>query len=149
MILDVGCGTKPRGDVNVDVFLGKKYYRGKIVPKKIPNFVLADACHLPFKDGAFEKVVSYSVIEHVPNLKLFIKEMVRVTNGEIYIETPHRFANVFPQITPEHCWFFTREFFQKTLKGSKVELRLNFPKHKRFKFPYPQISIKVSWRKSN
>jgi len=49
-MLDVGCGTKPRGDVNVDFFGGGINFqvgdqvKGDRMPReKIKNFVVADA----------------------------------------------------------------------------------------------------------
>lgn len=71
MRLDVGCGNRPTGDVNVDLYPEKNPYRKteNIQPitetKKIPNFIRSDAFHLPFKDGCFGEVVSNSVLEHV------------------------------------------------------------------------------------
>jgi hypothetical protein len=49
-MLDVGCGTKPKGDVNVDFFSGGfnpqtgDQIKGEFMsPQEIPNFVRADA----------------------------------------------------------------------------------------------------------
>jgi ubiquinone/menaquinone biosynthesis C-methylase UbiE len=79
--LDVGCGHVPRGDVNVDLFVEATGHRvDKTRPldiRNIPNFVKADACHLPFRDNVFDEVISYHTIEHVLNPVLMIKEMIR------------------------------------------------------------------------
>ena len=70
MILDVGCGPKPRGDVNVDCFkrgfnpqTGNQRQGDYINPEKIRNFVVADAQHLPFMDDCFNVVFSSHTIE--------------------------------------------------------------------------------------
>lgn len=42
------------------------------------DFVLADAQHLPFRDGAFDKVICTEVLEHIPDDKLGIRELYRV-----------------------------------------------------------------------
>jgi SAM-dependent methyltransferase len=45
------------------------------------DFVLADAEHLPFKDGAFDKVMCTEVLEHIPNDKAGISEIYRVAKA--------------------------------------------------------------------
>lgn len=59
MILDVGCGCNPRGDVNINI--------DRSVPKQklMPNFILADAQYLPLRDKCFSLVYASHVIEHV------------------------------------------------------------------------------------
>ncbi len=101
--LDVGCGASPKGDVNVDLYVGYTPHTGdqvnsetfqKIEPKKINNFVRADGCHLPFRDCSFNEVFSSHLIEHVVNPFVLVKEMVRVVKYEkvIVIRCPHKFA---------------------------------------------------------
>lgn len=68
VILDVGCGDVPTGDVNLDLFY---YGKGQ-------NFVLGEAHHLPFKDHTFTKVYSKHNLEHLENPFLFFVEAKRV-----------------------------------------------------------------------
>ena len=94
MKLDVGCGAYPRGDVNVDLFVGATPHSEAgwvIMPKKIPNFVRCDANELPFKDKVFSESFCSHLIEHkgVKPIRL-IKEMLRVTNGNVELRIPHR-----------------------------------------------------------
>jgi ubiquinone/menaquinone biosynthesis C-methylase UbiE len=42
------------------------------------DFIVADAQHLPFKDGTFDKVLCTEVLEHIPDDKLGIRELYRV-----------------------------------------------------------------------
>lgn len=51
MILAVGCGANPQGDVNIDAFIKDKK---RCNPKQITNFVLADVQHLRAR---FEEVM--------------------------------------------------------------------------------------------
>ncbi|MFA5365941.1 MAG: class I SAM-dependent methyltransferase, partial [Candidatus Bathyarchaeia archaeon] len=99
MILDVGCGTAglAKGDVNVDFFregrnvqVGEQLVGEMCVPKLIKNFVVADACHLPFRDGCFSLVYSSHVIEHVVDPVLMFKEMLRVSCRKVVVRCPHR-----------------------------------------------------------
>jgi SAM-dependent methyltransferase len=94
--LDVGCGPFPRGDVNVDLFKGGWNYqsgdqvRGRYMdPSKIPNFIVADACHLPFKNGAFEMAYSSHTIEHLRDPEGFIAELCRVSRRKVVLLYPH------------------------------------------------------------
>lgn len=72
------------------------------------RLVVADALRLPFPDGFFDVAISSGVIEHIgveeardPHYRVaplanrdelrrrFIAELVRVTNGAVYIDCPH------------------------------------------------------------
>jgi ubiquinone/menaquinone biosynthesis C-methylase UbiE len=90
-ILDVGCGNRASGTVNVDLYYGETIHRRHepINMKHIPNFVLADACHLPFKDNSFWVVYSAHTIEHVQNPFLMLSELVRVSKHKIIVKCPH------------------------------------------------------------
>jgi SAM-dependent methyltransferase len=46
------------------------------------NLVQADACVLPFADGAFNTVMSVSVLEHIPGVDPFFGEAFRVLRPE-------------------------------------------------------------------
>lgn len=94
LILDIGCGSgyyqkqsKFRGQINADILKPRK---------KIPNFILCDAHHLPFKSRAFNKVFFLDVIEHVESPPKCLREIKRVTEGVIIIGTPN--ALFFPKI---------------------------------------------------
>jgi ubiquinone/menaquinone biosynthesis C-methylase UbiE len=70
MILDVGCGYHPKGDVNIDLHPEPSVHRGSMCAldvKQIPNFVKADVCHLPFRPHSFSRILMYEVLEHLPN----------------------------------------------------------------------------------
>ena len=53
------------------------------------HFALADGMALPFKDGAFDLVLSHAVIEHVPDAPLYLRECARVLarDGHVYLST--------------------------------------------------------------
>ena len=83
LVLDVGPGVAPKGDVNVD--LNKESgLRGNCA-----NFVLADATHLPFKDGCFDIVVSSDLLEHIADDESALAEMWRVGN-KLVLHTPNK-----------------------------------------------------------
>lgn len=97
MILDVGCGHRPVGDVNVDLFPHATKHRtlnnaddGPLDVTRIQNFVKADAAHLPFRDGAFTTVYSSHLIEHLADPTRMVKELLRVASYSVTIKCPHR-----------------------------------------------------------
>jgi len=94
-ILDVGCGDRPKGDVNCDLFIGDFPHLQKsriIKPKIIPNFVKCDAHHLPFKTAAFKETFSSHLIEHVNDPAKVLYEMLRVSREKVTFVLPHKFA---------------------------------------------------------
>ena len=93
LLLDVGSGSHPKGDVNVDAYINATIHRSTMLSREeMINFVLADAQHLPFKNGCFETVQSSHLIEHLIEPMIMLKEMVRVSSRFIIIRCPHRFA---------------------------------------------------------
>ena len=110
MILDVGCGNKPRGDVNID-----------FVKQTVPNFVRADALNLPFRDNVFSHACSHHVIEHVENPLKMISELKRVTSS-VEIFTPSAFDM---DLTKEHIYawneYTLRNLLLKAFQNASVE----------------------------
>ncbi len=129
MILDVGCGSKSLGDVNVDLFKNNSPHNsGRSVDLfNTKNFVIADVNHLPFKNKVFSKSVCNQVLEHKGvNPALAIAELIRVTVEEVDIAMPH-YSQVFLEkyLFPIHCHtnVLTPRFFHLLLKNypHKVE----------------------------
>lgn len=118
MMLDVGCGNSPKGDVNVDLFTEATKHRSDNSPlktKKIPNFVKAHAEFLPFKNETFEVTFSSHVIEHVDNPFSMLREMARVTvkKGLVEIKCPHRFSTRRSGASKHHKHYFNITWFMK------------------------------------
>jgi len=97
LILDVGCGTNPKGTVNVDIFrngfnkqLGDQINGELMSAGTIDNFVLAHGESLPFKDESFDLVYSSHAIEHTQKPMLMLKEMCRIAKRKIIVKCPHR-----------------------------------------------------------
>ena len=112
-MLDVGCGNGRhsaevcRWDcraVGVDVsvqelkiakyFLAHKRSRREAVGHG--DFMAADAEHLPFKDGVFDRIVCTEVLEHIPDDRAGIRELVRVLKpgGLMAVSVP----NYLPEV---------------------------------------------------
>jgi len=76
-VLDVGCGRNKHGSIGIDY------------SKESDADVIADAHFLRFRDSYFDKVVSFSVLEHSPNPLNFLREQHRIlkSNGQIEVTT--------------------------------------------------------------
>jgi ubiquinone/menaquinone biosynthesis C-methylase UbiE len=122
LILDVGCGGRPTGNVNVDLF-------PKPRAKHIENFVKADACHLPFRDKCFCKVQTFHVIEHVKEPFCFLKEIKRVCKGIIFLKCPHRMSLGAKRKNHIHsfdCGWFRKAFQALGLYCADVHIDFNY-----------------------
>ncbi|MCL6538806.1 MAG: methyltransferase domain-containing protein [Acidothermus sp.] len=87
--LDVGCGTgalssaviaasAPRGLVGVDFSEAYLAFARDHIPKAAASFVVADAHELPFRDGAFDVVVSGLCLNFLASPQRALAEFVRV-----------------------------------------------------------------------
>lgn len=95
--LDIGCGHKPQGSVNLDLHPEPTLHRsdGQIVLSDIPidlekavNFIKGDCLHLPFSNESFENLYSNQLIEHLENPQDFLAECIRVAKHTLIIACP-------------------------------------------------------------
>jgi len=106
-VLDLGCGEGYGSDalahtarlvVAADcdgaavAHARQKYTRANLA------FVVCDAQALPFRAESFETVVSFEVIEHIPNARQYLEEIKRVNAaaGISIISTPNRLLRLLP-----------------------------------------------------
>jgi SAM-dependent methyltransferase len=83
-------------------------------PNLIPNFVVAHAEFLPFKDEIFETVFSSHTIEHVKNPQKMLQELLRVTKHQVIVRCPHRKGSGAKR--PFHINYLDEEWFNTSLK---------------------------------
>ena len=98
-ILDIGCGYSANNHATTicDVQDLSNFYKNK-------NFVILKNNDLPFDDNQFDFVISSHVMEHVKDLKYFIKEIERVSKRG-YIELPTKLEdNLVFENKKEHLW---------------------------------------------
>ncbi|MDJ0270503.1 MAG: class I SAM-dependent methyltransferase [Aigarchaeota archaeon] len=110
MILDVGSGHNPRGDVNVDLYRDwTPHTFGKKVVRK--NLVQADAHMLPFRDSCFDVVLSFHLLEHLDNPIQELREFERVSRHRVIVAVPHPIHEIivrlFGKPNPKHKCFFS------------------------------------------
>ena len=83
-VLEIGSGNGRFQDVFED-------YTGIDVSEQLrrfyhkPFFVVEDGHKYPFKDETFDFIFTYAVFEHIPDINLALKEMMRVTKKGGYI----------------------------------------------------------------
>jgi SAM-dependent methyltransferase len=88
VVLDVGCGRRPYENT---CFAGASQYIGTdyLSDRSQPD-VISSALQIPFKQAAFDTVVSTEVLEHVPDPLRALCEMQRVLKpgGHLVLSTP-------------------------------------------------------------
>lgn len=77
--LEIGSGRGALQDI-VEDYTGVDY-ASTVEPYYHKKFVNDSATKLPFKDGTFDLIWSYAVLEHIPDLELALEEMLRVVCG--------------------------------------------------------------------
>ena len=113
--LDVGCGSNPSGDVNIDFFsCGWNIQEGKFMnPRLASNFVVADAAFLPFRDECFDVAFSSHAIEHVKDPFRMLSELLRVSKKEVVVRCPHRRGSGAKR--PHHVNYLDEDWFRWSL----------------------------------
>lgn len=107
---------------------GKRSY--KEIKKRIKQY---DGKKLPFKDESFDVILMFDVIEHVPNIKSFLKnEVYRVLRkkGNFIFQTPNKIINIpweiinqksFTKWKDYHCSLQTLSSLKRILEFSKFK----------------------------
>jgi 2-polyprenyl-3-methyl-5-hydroxy-6-metoxy-1,4-benzoquinol methylase len=104
-VLDVGCGdghfasvtfTEPI-DVGMDPWERDLVECATLRPDVYKDLVLASATEMPFADESFQTVVSNSVLEHIPDVEMTVREISRVLKpgGEFAMTTPSEYYPEF------------------------------------------------------
>ena len=111
LVLDIGCGDKPRGHVNLDLYTFESPHlraRGRrINPRQSQNFLTADAQHLPFRAKVFTDIYASHVLEHLPNPLQALQEWSRVAYRQIHIEIPN--LKTIRHENPTHLYTWSRD----------------------------------------
>src|SRR5438874_13623420 len=90
MVLDAGAGECPHSNL----FAHTRYVKldraiGDMTWDYSHLDVQGDVCELPFRDGAFDAVVSIQVLEHIQEPRVCVEEMARVLKpgGQLILTT--------------------------------------------------------------
>lgn len=119
-LLDVGCGYRPTGTVNVDKL--RRPYEAEGDHRQICALdVQAVGEYLPFRSGSFESVYSNSVIEHSRDPRSFVLECLRVARYGVLIRCPHYDGSAARM--KHHRHYFTEEWFKAQWPGSMIAIQ--------------------------
>lgn len=150
LTLDVGCGERWTGDVNCDFDLANRFkHRRKmqgLTSQDIPNFVVCDSQHLPFKSECFDKVISQHTIEHVPDPDLMFHELLRVSKKHVLIRCPHRLGDCF-EPHPNHIQKFAQGWFNLKAKTYRLSIDIRISRYKFLPheyFPLLQVPVEMT-----
>ncbi len=108
-ILDFGCGAKPYAP-----YFKSRRYIGVDGHAGSAADVLSGE-RIPFRDGVFDCVLSFQVLEHVPDPKTLLDECRRVLkpDGTLLISVPFVYEY---HACPTDYWRFTHEGLSKLLE---------------------------------
>jgi SAM-dependent methyltransferase len=129
-ILDIGCGAGANalelsafGDVTAsDRSLDALAF---VRSRGVERVVAAEAPRLPFRDGAFDVVTAYDVIEHVEDDHGFVRELARVLapGGSLAIHVPAwPFLWSGHDVALEHKRRYTRRGLRELLTTSGLRI---------------------------
>jgi SAM-dependent methyltransferase len=136
-VLDYGCGSgygthdiAPACDniVGVDIaqdaidYASIRYRADNLSFRRIDP---AERAPLPFDDASFDVVLSFQVIEHVPDIQPYLSEIRRVLKhgGIFFCATPDRSTRLLPWQKPFNVWH-VREY---SARGLEKALSRYFP----------------------
>jgi len=118
-LLDVGCGEKPYHHIyshHVRSYIGVDLPEGNSSAD-----VHADALNLPFKDGSFDTVVSFQVMEHVKEPHTMVREVTRILSpgGHAIVSAPHIWGL---HEVPNDYFRFTEYGFRHLFESNNLEV---------------------------
>ncbi len=113
LVLEVGSGNRPFARSNVLCDLGEygeeARYGGNVTADTVTDrpFVFSDAYRLPFRDGAFDYLISSHMLEHLEDPAAFLSEACRVARSGCIITPSESFELLIAERT--HLWYITQE----------------------------------------
>ena len=147
-VLDIGCGYTAHNKATVicDIQDLSNFYKDK-------KFVKLNENVLPFENKEFDFVIASHVIEHVKDVKFFIKELERVsTKG--YIELPTILEdNLVFENKKDHLWHMEFDDIKSQLLISKkiqyIEPMITVSSIKEFsKYFRQSLVLELYWENS-
>lgn len=97
------------------------------------SFEQADCSALPFRDGSFDLVAAFEVIEHLPDWRGFLREARRVLtdSGQLLVSTPNRvyYQESRAEPNPYHVHEFDYDEYKQELEAVFPHVTLFLENH--------------------
>lgn len=79
---------------------------------KVKNFVLSDVQNLPFRDSSFSLSYCHNVLEHIPDYRRGLRELLRVSEQVHLVQD--RFWSIGSYQESSHLWWqgFNHKFYR-------------------------------------
>jgi ubiquinone/menaquinone biosynthesis C-methylase UbiE len=103
--LDVGSGTHPRGDVNIELYYPKSRHTPGNIKKPT---VLCDAHILPFRPNSFDEVHCFHTLEHLHCPFKCLTEVRRVMTNKAVLHVEQPDAAKVQWERPQHLYSWNR-----------------------------------------
>jgi SAM-dependent methyltransferase len=103
--------------VQVNATLGAMFVADEIPKGAEGGGVRGDAHHLPFPDGAFDRIIASEVLEHLPDDAQAIRELARVLRpgGTIAVTVPAWLAETI-------CWKLSSDYYAPAVEGGHLRI---------------------------
>ncbi len=135
-VLEFGCGSGYgskylsnfcKNIEALDVSIGCISENRKNIKEKNLKFYYYDGVNLDYKDNTFDVIISFQVIEHVKDVELYLKNMIRVLkpSGTLIITTPSRTYRLSEDQKPWNR-FHLREYNSKQLRDDLDKVISNY-----------------------
>lgn len=158
IVLEIGSGHNPdpRSDILCDKYLEDNTQRGGLLKRDRPT-IIGDAESLPFKDGSVDYIIARHVLEHLENPGKFINELLRVSKGGGYIETPSELSERITTWT-YHKWLINKWknklYLKRKSENSYLGLGMlihylwkNSQEYRKLYFAYPDLFlVRYEWQ---
>jgi hypothetical protein len=106
LILDVGSGSNPRGDICIDLPDSGIHRGDKPLSWRESEMILASGEAIPLRDQVIGESLYHHSLEHIPNPLNAIRETRRVCRGRVWIIVPSEF-NVGDLSSTVHLYTWT------------------------------------------
>lgn len=141
-ILDAGCGAgygtallaqRAEAANGVDLSHEALHWAKREYADSKAAFSQADCSVLPFRDGSFDLITAFEVIEHLPDWKGLLLEARRVLtdSGQLLVSTPNRvyYQESRAEPNPFHVHEFDHDEFKRELEAVFPHVTMFFENH--------------------
>lgn len=120
---DLGCGSVPSGDINLDLFIGfTPHHRASITPMRqgYKMFIRGDVQELPFRDKSLRETKLSHVLEHTEKPLQVLQELNRITRERVLVLVPN---NPLKDEHPQHLYSWSRDSLKALAERAGLKVK--------------------------